>query len=179
MKPFVSALFGGAAIIVVASLIGVAQNALRSQPVKLIQMVQAVAPEKAGNGDPPADAGASAASGEATEDGGVSTEEMARIVEEGLTVVIDARGPSEYEKGHLPGAINIPYEKLPEMLEKLQTEAPIGVPVVCYCRGPLCDLSDNLANELRFMGYEDVQVYRGGWEHWTEAGHQIVEGTTP
>jgi rhodanese-related sulfurtransferase len=178
MKPFVNALFGGAALMVIASLVGVAQNALRTHPVKLIQTVQAVAPEKARSGDPSGEADLSDA-GEGAEVEGVSTEEMLRMIQEGLTVVIDARGPSEYENGHLPGAINIPYEKLPEMLDKLQTEAPIGVPVVCYCRGPLCDLSDSLADELRFMGYQNVQVYKGGWEHWTEAGHETVEGTSP
>jgi len=180
MRNFVESLVGGIVIIALASVLGVVHNALRADSIKLIQKVPpapaiAASDDPAGGGTP-----APGTEGEMTlAEGEISVQEMKRIYDEGFTVIIDARGLGEFAEGHIPGAINIPYDELPSYLETLQLEAPVDQPVVCYCRGPLCDLSHSLATELRLMGYQDVKVFKGGWEHWTEAGHPVNEGTEP
>ena len=172
MKTFIHALIGGVAVIVVAGILGVAQNAVRSNPVKLVQNV---APPKA------ASTPATGAEGEAhaLADGEIALEEMQERFDNGLSIFLDARSPAEYAEGHIPGAINISYDRLAESLETLAYEATPDQPVVCYCKGPSCDLSHLLATELRLMGYEDVVVFKAGWEGWTEAGLETVTGREP
>ena len=43
--------------------------------------------------------------------------------------LIDLRGREAYEKGHLQGAVNIPFDELEERLGEL----PAGIPLVFYC----------------------------------------------
>ena len=166
MKTLMNALIGGTAVIIVAGIIGVAQNAVRSNPVKLVQKV---ATTKADH----------SAEAPALGEGEIALEEMQARFDSGLSILLDARSPAEYAESHIPGAINIPYDRLAEYMETLTYEATPDQPVVCYCKGPSCDLSHLLATELRLMGYEDVVVFKAGWEGWLEAGLETVTGMDP
>jgi rhodanese-related sulfurtransferase len=171
MRSAFSQLRGGLVIIAVASLLGVVVNAIRSGGVDLIQKGAPVSTVRHG-------ADTTAADTTGPREGIVSLAEMRRIFDEGSAFIIDARDPEEFAEGHIPGAINVPYDRLPEYLDMLNAEVPTDARVIIYCRGPACDFSDQLATELKILGYQDVSVFSGGWEHWTEAGYP-VEGMVP
>lgn len=176
MKNLVSALTGGAVIVVVATLIGVAHNAVRSNPVKLINTVKTVKqPAPAGT---PATTDSDAPVATPAE-GAMTADDVLALVEEGITVILDARSVEEYEEGHIPGAINLPYDLLTEYLGVLGEVVTPDQPVLCYCRGPECDLSHSLATELGLMGFEQVTVFTEGWLAWEAAGHPVVTGSEP
>jgi rhodanese-related sulfurtransferase len=176
----VKSLIGGIVIMVFATLIGVAQNAVRSDPIKLFPRIHKPNPRIQAT---PAARGAESSTpsreseidraeditDEELVEGEVSTERLRVVMEAGTPFIIDARGEGEFAEGHIPGALNIPYEKFIEYSGELN-QVPEDVTVIVYCRSITCDLSDNLARELRLMGYERVLVYRGGWDEWTEAG---------
>lgn len=171
MKSFFSEILGGIGIMFVATLLGVTVNAMRSGGVPLIQ--QGAPVSTVGHGAAP-DTSATAVAAQ----GAVSLAEMKRIFDAGTAYIIDARDPYEYDEGHIPGAINVPYDRLPEYLDMLTSEVPMDAEVVVYCRGPDCDFSDTLATEMKILGYQNVRVFTGGWEQWTAAGYP-VEGMVP
>jgi rhodanese-related sulfurtransferase len=83
-------------------------------------------------------------------------------------VLVDALAPLSYGAAHLPGAINIP----PERVDAL---APRRIPsfdtlVVVYCAGPDCDSSVVVARRLIELGYRNVLHFAGGKKAWREAG---------
>jgi rhodanese-related sulfurtransferase len=86
---------------------------------------------------------------------------------------MDAREEEAYDDGHIPGAMNVPYDKLPKYYGTITSTIAKDQIIVCYCWGPNCDFSDNLASELAMMGYKNVVVFRGGWDEWQEAGYPI------
>ena len=45
--------------------------------------------------------------------------------------VVDVRTPQEFASGHVPGAINIPYEEIGKRAAEI---GPPSTPVVLYCR---------------------------------------------
>jgi rhodanese-related sulfurtransferase len=169
---------GGVVIIVVATFIGIAQNTVRSNPVKLIQDTAVVSTVRHGDERAATAEGDAAAAleEETLPAGAIGVDDVKRLYDEGTAVIIDARAPEVFEAGHIPGAINIPYDKLPSYLDQLQSEVMTSDRVICYCWGPTCDFSDQLATELKILGYDNVVVFTGGWEHWTAAGHP-TEGT--
>lgn len=187
---FLKSLAGGVGIMAVATLIGVAQNAARSRPLKLITRVAAVhqqgtAPQGAdstsGTPQPARGAGEEAAvSGPITSDeyarGEIAKEHVKSLLASGAVNCLDARSPSEFAEGHLPGAINIPYEQFVDYYDQIVDTVPLDGDVIVYCRSVDCDLSDHLAQELRLMGYEKVLLYKGGWLEWTEAGYPVEDG---
>jgi rhodanese-related sulfurtransferase len=186
---------------VIATVVGVLQNSVRSKPVTLFPQVpkkvaqkspspevQAEDPAPSGNPETaleeepgsgvataaPATAGPIAADEYAS--GELTKERLRVLLDAGAITLLDARSEHEFEEGHLPGAINIPYDNFVDYYNDLVDLVPIDADVVAYCRSVTCDLSDNLAQELQLAGYEKVLVYRGGWLEWTEAGFP-VEGT--
>jgi rhodanese-related sulfurtransferase len=177
-------LIGGILIIAVAGIVAVAQNAVRPDGIPLVPKRVASVSEKTYErpsiGDPAEDASRSrvdagardgdpalAPSADELASGVISRERLAEILPGRRVVLIDARLAVEFEEGHIEGAINIPYEKLPEYYDRLTASVPLDAMVVCYCQSLTCDDSENLARELKFMGYANVILYKGGWDEWS------------
>ena len=69
--------------------------------------------------------------------------------------LVDLRGRDAYERGHLKGAVNIPFDELEDRLEEL----PAGMPLVFYCvRGSQSML---VCNHLCDRGYQVVNAAGG------------------
>lgn len=79
---------------------------------------------------------------------------------------IDAREPDLFAAGHIPGAVNIPYEFLGEHIKKLDA-IPKNELIVIYCDGGDCHLSHDLAEMALSQGYRRLCVFVEGWEVWS------------
>ena len=86
-------------------------------------------------------------------------------------VLVDALAPLSYGAAHLPGAINIPPDRVDALAERRVPSRE--TPVVVYCAGSDCDSSVEVARRLLELGYRDVTHYAGGKRDWVEAGLPI------
>ncbi|HTD67469.1 MAG TPA: rhodanese-like domain-containing protein [Candidatus Limnocylindria bacterium] len=82
-------------------------------------------------------------------------------------VVVDVREDEDYHKGHVPGAINLPYDKWPTF-EGLRKDALN----VIYCYSPVCHLAAMAAVEFAGKGYSVMEM-EGGFETWKEKDLEI------
>lgn len=82
---------------------------------------------------------------------------------------IDARDVSDYQAGHILGAINIPFHNFSQHVNKLESLSKDGV-YVCYCSAA-CDVSIDLAYAMVKMGFKKVYIFHGGWDEWKNAGY--------
>ena len=85
-------------------------------------------------------------------------------------VVIDVRTSEEYESGHVPGAVNIPFDEIAERIGEV--EAPHGVALYCMV-GPRARKGESA---LLAIGYEAVFHLEGGLAAWTAEGLPIETG---
>ena len=95
----------------------------------------------------------------------VSTAQIKQLLEHHQAIIVDARSEKEYAEGHIPTAINLPYEYLQEYFEKLQS-LPQDKWLITHCDGPPCDLGELLAFELMGMGFPKVAIYTDGLNDW-------------
>ena len=72
-------------------------------------------------------------------------------------VVLDVRPTTEFENGHIPGAVNIPIEELAKQLKKL----PKNKEYVAYCRGPFCVFADDAVQLLTQKGFKAKRLEEG------------------
>lgn len=98
----------------------------------------------------------------------VSREDLVGRLEQGSVTLLDVRPDDEFALGHLPGAINIPLEKIEQHLAEL----PKGHEIVAYCRGPYCILSFEAVAALRKKGYR-VRRLEDGYPEWKAAGYAV------
>lgn len=84
-------------------------------------------------------------------------------------VLVDVRGPLAFERGHVPGAINIPTRLL--KAESLADYAKSTLFVV-YCAGPHCNGANKAAVKLAALGYP-VKEMIGGVTGWLDEGFKL------
>lgn len=105
----------------------------------------------------------------------IDLEAARRAVESGM-IVIDARRKSEFDEGHIPGAVLFDYYDMgtyrDRVLPLLSNEGGIMV----YCSETTCDDSELLAKELYALGFTKLLVFKGGFAEWSGAGLPVERG---
>jgi len=90
-------------------------------------------------------------------------------------IVIDARRPESYARGHVPGSINLPYRTI-------DAETTASLPkeklIVAYCAGVYCNASTRAAARLSALGFR-VKEMLDGLEGWTREGFPLEAGGRP
>lgn len=78
--------------------------------------------------------------------------------------LLDVRPQDEFAAGHLPDAINVPIEELPQSLSRLEADHPL----IVYCRGPYCMWSQEAVEALRAKGFDAKRLVEGypEWQAW-------------
>ena len=93
---------------------------------------------------------------------------MLKRARDGLVTVLDVRPAEEYAAGHVPGAINVPIDRLEGYLAKL----PKRKEVIAYCRGPYCLMSFEAVEKLRRRGFKAKRL-ENGYPEWRAAGFPV------
>jgi rhodanese-related sulfurtransferase len=88
-------------------------------------------------------------------------------------VIVDVRSAYEYRKGHIPGAIHMPFWQSFFLADDLT--APGDRPVVVYCQhGPRAVIAKFA---LRQAGHADVRYLDGHMSGWENAGLPLETGS--
>jgi rhodanese-related sulfurtransferase len=92
--------------------------------------------------------------------------ELARRIDEGRApIVIDTRSTLEFNAGHVPGAVHVPFWSVP--WRGGQVAAKPGDEVVVYCgHGPRAMMA---ALALKRFGFQRIRLLRGHWAGWRKA----------
>lgn len=103
-------------------------------------------------------------------------------------LLVDARLPEWYQRGTIPGSVNIPWTILTagpdnpytaKILKALDAREEQGdwdfraaMELLLFCNGPWCDQSPRAINNLIKLGYppEKLYYYRGGMQAWQLLG---------
>jgi rhodanese-related sulfurtransferase len=86
-------------------------------------------------------------------------------------VVVDARTPETYARGHVPGAINLPHRTFDS---STTASLPRDKVIVTYCDGVFCNASTRAAAKLAALGFK-VKEMLDGMEGWRKEGYAIEE----
>jgi rhodanese-related sulfurtransferase len=101
--------------------------------------------------------------------GDVTVQEARRLIEDkpGL-IILDVRTASEYDEGHIEGALNIPVQELSVRFDELST----GDELLVYCRTG--NRSAQAVDILLDLGFTKIYHMDEGITRWTEAGYPVV-----
>lgn len=80
---------------------------------------------------------------------------------------VDARSAADYEKGHVPGAVNLSMDNWAKGFAEFSGEWRPGRKVIVYCAGGGCMASEDVALRLkRGLPQIDVRILKGGYPTW-------------
>lgn len=112
----------------------------------------------------------------------------------GTGLLIDSRVPQWFEKGTIPGAVNVPFPTLDaenpyrtDILKALgarelggQLEFGNALELTLFCNGPWCEQAPRAIQNLLDAGYpaEKISYYRGGMQLWLLFGLTVESPQT-
>lgn len=141
-------------LMVIASLIALTVNHWRETPLPLIGDWSATARLTDGDGQTLA----------------IPLDQAKQLFERKTAIFLDARPQSQYEDGHISGALSLPWQDVTSAFTEIAGELEDNQTIVTYCDGENCELSHDLAMFLKEMGFTDVRVLINGWTVWQDAG---------
>lgn len=100
----------------------------------------------------------------------ISVTETADVVKKGGVQFIDVRTTGEFASGHADKAVNMPLDRLSEMLGKLDKEKPVYV----ICQSGMRSMRG--ASMLEGAGFTEVYNVSGGTSAWMSAGLKTKKG---
>jgi rhodanese-related sulfurtransferase len=87
-------------------------------------------------------------------------------------ILVDVREDNEWANGHLPGAVHLGKGIIERDIE--QRVPDTNAKVILYCGGGF--RSALVADNLKKMGYTNVESMDGGWKGWLDAGLPTEKG---
>lgn len=92
----------------------------------------------------------------------ITAQEAMNLMQSGQKLtIVDVRTPSEYESGHIQGAINVPNESIASSV--VPALADLDATILVYCRSG--SRSAQAAKKLLAIGYTNVMDF-GGILNW-------------
>jgi len=81
--------------------------------------------------------------------------------------LIDVLPAENFQKQHIPGAINIPFKDNANFVKDVTQHVVLkDQRIVVYCLNTQCPLSKDAARELESAGFTNVQAFEEGVEGW-------------
>jgi rhodanese-related sulfurtransferase len=105
----------------------------------------------------------------------ITLEQLQQELQTRDVTLVEALGPAYFEDAHLPGAINIPHDRVDELAPRLLPDKDARI--VVYCANGPCQNSEIATLKLGKLGYTNVADYHEGKAEWLEAGLPIERGS--
>lgn len=106
----------------------------------------------------------------------ITLEELKAELDAGTELtLVEALGPMYYEEAHLPGAVNVPHDRVDELAPMVLPEK--DAEIVVYCANGPCRNSAEATRRLIALGYTNVRDYHEGKAEWLEAGLPTESGS--
>jgi rhodanese-related sulfurtransferase len=87
-------------------------------------------------------------------------------------VIIDTRRPQDFQKGHIPGAVNVSTPRLSQ--EKLDEIIPMSTTnVIFYCQNAGCIRAAEGVKLALEGGFSNVHFYYGGYDDWVAQNYPV------
>jgi rhodanese-related sulfurtransferase len=101
----------------------------------------------------------------------IKPEELNKMIESKADiVVVDNQPQTEYNKAHIPGAVNLPWA----MEIEGPGDLPRDKPLILYCGCAHEEDSASVADQLiENFGYEQIKLLKGGLSQWQKLGYPI------
>lgn len=98
----------------------------------------------------------------------IDIEEFKTYIGKDHVQIVDVRGLTEFESGHVAGADHVFVGTLPDHLDKIDRNKQ----VVIHCQAG--DRSSIAYSILRKNGFDDVKNYSGGMKEWLESKGEVI-----
>jgi len=100
----------------------------------------------------------------------ISIDELKALMAKNAVLVIDVRDPDSYQKGRIPGSVNVDFTQVLQQADRFKDEKRT---IVTYCACAREMTSARAAVDLAAKGIPGAKALVGGWDEWVQRGEKI------
>jgi thiosulfate sulfurtransferase len=100
----------------------------------------------------------------------ISIDELKTLMAKKQVVIVDVRDPQSFGEGHIPGAVNVPFDFLPNHVDEWKKDKRL---IVTYCACHEEATAARALYDLNAFDVKNVKALRGGWNEWVQRGEKI------
>ena len=100
----------------------------------------------------------------------ISIDELKTLMAKKQVVIVDVRDPQSFAEGHIPGAVNVPFDFLPNHVDEWKKDKRL---IVTYCACHEEATAARALYDLNAFDVKNVKALRGGWNEWVQRKEKI------
>ena len=85
-------------------------------------------------------------------------------------ILVDVRDPQSFAEGHLPGALNVPFDFIPKYVDEWKKDSRV---IITYCACTNETTAARAVVDMNGFGVTNAKALLGGWNEWVKRGEKI------
>ena len=100
----------------------------------------------------------------------ISIDEVKTLMAKKQVILVDVRDPQTFAEGHMPGALNVPFDHIPNYVDAWKKDSRV---LVTYCACANETTAARAVVDMNAFGITNAKALLGGWNEWVKRGEQI------
>lgn len=102
----------------------------------------------------------------------ITIDEVKALMAKKQVVLVDVRDPAAFGAGHIPGAMNVPFDFIPDHVEDWKKDKRL---LVTYCACVNEGTAARAAVDMNAFGVKNVKALLGGYNEWVKRGETVAK----
>jgi rhodanese-related sulfurtransferase len=100
----------------------------------------------------------------------ISIDEVKALMAQKQVILVDVRDPQSFAEGHMPGALNVPFDHIPKYVDDWKKDARV---LITYCACTNETTAARAVVDMNAFGITNAKALLGGWNEWVKRGEEI------
>jgi rhodanese-related sulfurtransferase len=100
----------------------------------------------------------------------IDIDELKAMMAKKQVIVVDVRDPQSFSEGHIPGALNVPFDFIPNHVEDWKKDKRL---IVTYCACANEVTAVRAVVDMNAFEVKNAVALLGGWNEWVRRGEMV------
>jgi phage shock protein E len=100
----------------------------------------------------------------------VTIDEVKALMAKNAVILVDVRDPQSFAAGHIPGALNVPFDFIPNHVEAWKKDPRL---IVTYCACGNEVTAVRAVVDMNAFEVKNAKALLGGWNEWVKRGERV------
>ena len=100
----------------------------------------------------------------------ITIDEVKALMAKNQVILVDVRDPQSFADGHMPGALNVPFDHIPNYVDDWKKDARL---LVTYCACTNETTAARAVVDMNAFGITNAKALLGGWNEWVKRGERV------
>ena len=100
----------------------------------------------------------------------ITIDEVKALMAQDRVILVDVRDPQSFADGHMPGALNVPFDHIPNYVDAWKKDTRL---LVTYCACTNETTAARAVVDMNAFGITNAKALLGGWNEWVKRGERV------